>query len=263
MSDDGWFRGCAAAAMLLGLTGLGGGCAITMGTVHALSGDWPTSSSHEQRTWVDGQPSRVVTAEVVLATPPRVVCEETIAEPASHVVRDDWGLNGGARFAIGFIGVSELALGVVPILLADEVDLDAAGAVALGALALDGLVTVIMAATIPDTHKRTEYDEPPRRLRMPTCPTEVTFESRGQVVSLASDGTLAPVDARRLIDLVLAGPPELYLRNGPDLRPVAVPPEVLCDWATWLDHPAQRRLCPRAVVPVPVPVVPVRPPPIR
>lgn len=246
---------------LLAVSSLGPGCAIGLGTMKALSGDWPTSDSHESKAWVGGEPRRSLSLEAHLSTPPRALCEQHIWEPEAHVTREDWGLSAGARFAIGFIGVGEMALGMLPLLLSDEVDVGAG--IALGALALDGLVTIIMAATIPDTHKRREYRQPSAEYRTPECPPQVAFEVRGRVLPVYPDGSITHDDSRFLMESVLSAEPVFGMRNGNDVRRVDVPVEVQCDWATFLNHPAQWRVCPRPPVMVPVPVVPVRPPPIR
>lgn len=245
------------------------GCAVTLAGLHAATGEWPTSSGHEQRAWVDGSPRKVVTADAHLSTPPRALCNQHIYEPAARVVREDYGLDAGGRLAIGFIGVSELGLGLLPLLLAD--DMDTGGAIALGALALDGLATVIMSATIPNTYKKLEWVEGARDFQLGSCPPEVVFEVRGHVLPLAPDGSLTYDDARFLAEAVLSGEPAFQLRNGPDVQRVDVPVQVQCDWAHWIGHPAVRRVCPpeRVLVPVPVvpvgprPVGPVRPPPIH
>lgn len=237
------------------------GCAVTLGTLHAATGEWPTSSEARSKAWVGGEPKRHLTVETYLSTPPRAICEQRVWEPEVLVTRDLWGLDFGARLAIGFIGVGEMTLGLLPLILSDEVDVGAG--MALGAIALDGLVTLIMAAAIPDTHKRSQFTEPSREYTVAECPREVAFEIRGRVLQVYSDGHLSDEDARYLMETILIGEPVFGLRNGDDLRRVDVPVEVQCDWATFLNHPAQRRVCPRPPVMVPVPVVPVRPPPIR
>ncbi|HRE90073.1 MAG TPA: hypothetical protein PK095_13145 [Myxococcota bacterium] len=253
--------GIIAPMLALGLAASSSGCAITMASLHAATGDWPTSSGHEQRAWIDGSPRKVVTADMHLSTPPRALCSQHVYEPAAKVVREDYGLDGGGRLAIGFIGVSELALGLLPMLLSD--DMDTGGAIALGALALDGLATVIMAGAIPDTYKKSEWVEGAKDYHLDTCPPEVVIEVRGHTLPVAPDGTLTPADATFLAESVLSGEPAFHLRNGPDAQRVDVPVEVQCDWARWMHHPAVRRVCPPDRVIVPVPVVPVRPPPVR
>ena len=229
---------------------------MTLGALHAATGEWPTSSGIEQKNWLDGTPRKVVTADAHLSTPPRAICNQHIFEPRAHVVREDYGLDGGGRFAIGFIGVSELAIGLLPLLLVD--DIDTGGAIALGALALDGLVSVIMAGAIPDTYKKTEWDVAARDFQLGLCPAEVVFEIRGHVVPVTPDGFLNQLDAQFLMESVLSGEPAFHLRNGPDVQRVDVPVPVQCDWARALNHPAQRRVCPPNRVMVPVPVIPIR-----
>lgn len=253
--------GIVVPFLVLGLAASSSGCAITMASLHAATGDWPTSSGHEQRAWIDGSPRKVVTADMHLSTPPRALCSQHVYEPAANVVREDYGLDAGGRLAIGFIGVSELALGLIPMLLSD--DMDTGGAIALGALALDGLATVIMAGAIPDTYKKSEWVEGAKDYHLDTCPPEVVLEVRGHTLPVAPDGTLTPADATFLAESVLSGEPAFHLRNGPDAQRVDVPVEVQCDWARWMHHPAVRRVCPPDRVLVPVPVVPVRPPPVR
>jgi hypothetical protein len=251
----------AGIIVSIGLLAQSQGCAITMGSLYAATGEWPTSSSYESKAWVGGEPRRALTLEAHLSTPPRVLCDEHVWEPEALVTREDFGLDGGGRFAIGFIGVSEMAIGLIP-LLVDE-DPGAGAVIALGALALDGLVTLIMASTIPDTYKKSQSTALPREYHLTTCPPSVAFEARGRVLPVYEDGNVSHDDGRYLMEVVLSGEPVFGLRNGETLRRVDVPVEVQCDWATFLNHPAQRRVCPQRPVFVPVPVIPVRPPPIR
>ncbi len=251
----------AGIIVSIGILAQSQGCAVTMGSLYAATGEWPSSSSHESKAWVGGEPRRSLTLEAHLSTPPRVLCDEHVWEPQAISTREDFGLDGGGRFAIGFIGVSEMAVGLIPLLLDD--DPGAGAAIALGALALDGLVTVIMASTIPDFYKKSQATTLPREYHLTTCPPGVALEAHGHVLPVSEDGNVSVEGGRYLMEVVLTGEPVFGLRNGEDLRRVDVPVEVQCDWATFLNHPAQNRVCPPRPVFVPVPVIPLRPPPIR
>jgi hypothetical protein len=245
-------------AVTLGATTVGTGCATSLGILHAATGEWPSTSSHEYVDWVNGEPERTVTVEARLSTPPRAVCHTTVDEPPAITHHEEAGFDMGGRLAVGFIGVGELAIGLLPMVLSPD-DLGPAGYATLGFFALDGLASLVLAALIPDFQKRWEAPRPANRWDSPECPTELFFEVGLERFALGPDGELLPGDARYVMTQVVEAGLPLGLRHGDRLDVTEVPRDIRCAWADHLGHPAVRALCPQA----PVVIQPPPPPPPR
>jgi hypothetical protein len=179
-----------------------------------------------------------------------------VREPAARVVHESWGLDFGGRLAIGFVGLSEMALGLIPIALTEPGDLGIGGSVALSVLALDGLAAVVLAAVIPNEGRVSESFRGPVDAVLDVCPPGLAFELGLERFPIGPDGAMSSSDGRYLMEQVVEAGVPVGLRNGDSLVVTPVPVETRCAWAIELDHPAQRALCPQppAVIEVPVPV---------
>jgi len=231
------------------------------------------SQTWETVEWINGKPSHDITVEARLTTPPRVVCRQVVNEPAALTHRGNEVFSTGIRIATAFMGVSELALGGLPLLLTDQENLGPAGIAALSFVALDGLTAVILAAAVPSKFRESVHDRYPARYTINECPPGLSFELGMESFPILPNGELLPADATYVMrEIVETGMP-LGLRNGDLLTMTTVPPETRCAWAVHLGHAAERALCPQAPgvihvpvrvpVAVPVPVPSRRPPPRR
>lgn len=227
-----------------------GGCASTIGTLGFATGEWPLhTSTSERRDWLDGQPVESLVVEAHLDTPPRALCERRRHEPASLVVTDHSGVDAGGRIAMGFIGVSELALAAA---LAFVPRADGHGECGAGCDAtavffgLDGFATVLLAIFMPDHHYHHETRWPDQEVIDQTCPADVAFVAAGHAFPVLPDGSLTPADAQSLMNAVVETGSLVTLRFAHEERLTAVPREVRCDWAIQLGNPIAPAVCARA-----------------
>lgn len=206
------------------------GCASTLGVIYAGTGQWPTSSSMEQRTWIHGEPTRALKVEARFSSPLRVVCVERVHEPAAHIASSSYGLDTGARLAIGFVGLSELAIATVIAALPAGEDHNPGTIVGTTLLGLDGLASLIMAFVIPDSEHHHERVEPPRDYDVDACPPDVAFEVEGQVLPVQPDGRLPAAANMTLVEAVVFRNAPITLRFRDSVTTTFVPPEVRCIW---------------------------------
>ncbi|MBL8784578.1 MAG: hypothetical protein JNJ59_06765 [Deltaproteobacteria bacterium] len=234
------------------------GCGVLTGTVVGATGQWPTTSTIEDKQWVvaPGAPAEPIDSLIVearLDTPPYAVCEQRRYEPAARVKVDSYGFDSGGRLAYSFIGAAELGLAAAFAFVprGDGPDADAPALdVMATVIGLDGLVTLALAFLIPDRHYQSEYSLPPVDVVRPECPADVAFEVDGHPLPVDPRGFLSPRDATSLMTFLIEhDAPVMLLHRG--LRTAtSVPPELRCTWAVELEHPMAAALCPRRPVPL-------------
>jgi hypothetical protein len=236
-----WGEGLARALCVGAVAAMSGpvagGCAATLGVVRATTGDWPRSTEHARVLEVHGAPGRVVIAEARLETPPRVRCRDERFEPAATVEKTDFGIDTPGRLAIGFVGLSELIGGLLPFALAQDAAgpgdgrVDAGAAVFLGALALDGLATLLLAAAMPsETRVRTETREAWTGVT-DACPPGIALAVGPERFPIGPDGTLSDAHAAHLMAVVADTGLPVSLHHGGRVDEVMVPPDLRCAWA--------------------------------
>jgi hypothetical protein len=230
------FAAVALGTALLGL--VTSGCAVTLGAVRAATGEWPSSRTEVGRIWHGGPPKRVVTVEARLETPPRAICSTVTHVPDATVSLLESGVDTPGRVAIGFVGVSELVAGVMPLALAtrsargeDAPGIEAAAAVALGALALDGVISIILAATIPSYQRALTEEAAAYTTTSDTCPPGLAFEVGAELLPVGADGHLLEADALRLMSVAVDTGLPVGLSHAGRVDYTPVPPPILCAWA--------------------------------
>lgn len=249
----------ASLALALATTS---GCAATTGTLYGLTGQWPTTSTIENKQWIDGLPTTELVVEARLESPPRAICEAHRNEPAAHVTSDGYGMDAGGRLAYGFFGLAELGIGAAIAFVPRGTDSPQCIGCDVTAVffGVDGIASLLMAFLIPDTHTHAEWNLPPQTLIDPSCPGDVAFEAAGRAFPVQPDGRLFPEDGRSLMLAVVETGSAIALRFGDQVRWTAVPPETRCAWAVELGSALAPALCPHAPRPPPLVLVPLAPP---
>ena len=242
----------ARLAIAVALALLVSGCATLTGTICGATGEWPTTSSLDNKQWIDGEPVTTLTVEARLESPPRAICETHRYEPAAHVTHDAWGFDTIGRISYGFVGLSELAIGAALAFIEDpEGGVGPGRQVAGAVVGLDGIATLVLAFLIPDSHRHWEEEVPPQQVVSGQCPSNVAFEAAGHAFGVAPDGTLSALDGRSLMLAVVETGKPIALRFGSETRWTTVPPDVRCGWALELGSAFAPAVCPR---PPPMPV---------
>jgi len=255
------FRGSRAAFLTVALGASASGCAATTGTLYGLSGEWPTTSTIENKHWIEGLPTTERVVEARLESPPRAICETHRNEPAARIICDRYGMDTGGRLAYGFFGLAELRIGAALAFVPRAADSPACIGCDVTAVffGVDGIASLLMAFLIPDTDTHREYDVPPQTLLDPSCPADVAFEAAGHAFPVQPDGNLLPEHGRALMFAVVETGSAIALRFGDQARWIPVPPETRCAWAVEFGSALAPALCPHAPGP-PLVLVPLAPP---
>lgn len=225
-----------------------GACASTTATLYALDGKWPMSTtSLENREWIEGLPSEERVVEARLESPPIALCENVRHEPPARETRHTYGLDGIGRFFYGFMGVTEIGVATALQFAAQETDDGCPGCMAGTVFfGLDGIASLVMAFLIPDTHYETVRIVPPVNIISDVCPSDVRFEVAGRAFPVGPDGQLTPEHGRSLMNAAVETGSAIALRFGDEVRWSTVPPELRCAWAVELGSALAPALCPHA-----------------
>jgi hypothetical protein len=219
-------------------------CGMTTGTLYGLTGEWPTTSTIEDKQWIDGTPSHELVVEAQLDHYPRVMCEYRTHNPPAHVTVDSYGFDAGGRLAYGFFGIAELGIAAAMFFLPRGpegcVGCDVGGTI----IAVDGLTALLMAFLIPNERYHSERTDPAHTLLDPTCPPQVQLEAAGRSFQIQPDGYLSPADLVALMNGVVETGSAIGLRLDNDVRWTPVPPELRCRWAIEVGSPLVPVLCP-------------------
>ncbi len=219
-------------------------CGTITGTVYGLTEQWPTTSTIEDKQWIDGAPTRELVADAQLDHYPRVFCEQRTHNPAALVTVDAYGFDAGGRLAYGLAGVFELGLAATMLFLPRGpegcVGCDVVGVFA----ASDGLAALLMAFLIPNDHYHHTRTDPAHTLLDTSCPPDVQLEAAGRSFQVQPDGYLAPGDLVALMNGVVETGSAIGLRLNNEVRWTTVPPELRCRWAIEVGSALVPVLCP-------------------